>query len=345
MIKEKKDTRKNYIIHSLYSKNLYNKITQTFGLVSIGYSLKDFGLFLISLACVYDIYKETLDIYKDLQSFVLNDLSEDIDIKNDPEYLKIKNEYKNYLSKVVQKIKFANLKDPLDIGMYFTTLLHYGEFSKTHDFIYKKQKNDKDYYYQETLGARVASGYGVCRNMAALLTDVYNKLGIKANYVRVKINGLGPFKNTNHACVLVQSDEGTFIIDPTWKSVLTLDKDNLKAINNTTFYGTVLKNDYNLLDYVDENYCYKKIDNLFLHNINESRTIERNEIHDKDEELFNLYLKARHYAYIYDTKTIDEVDTEKTIDCDLIYQKYDEEDNQNNKLSDMEQKKMLTKKG
>ncbi len=142
----------------------------------------------------------------------------------DDDYLRLKEKYDIYVDKLAKHIERQNITDPLDIGFYFCKLLYSGNLSLNNDFKYCKVDGDEDNYYQGILGARIISGYGVCRNMASVLTDVYKKIGIDSTYLVVKIKKID--KN-GHAVCLVKSNDGAFIFDPTWRTIGIID-DNMK---------------------------------------------------------------------------------------------------------------------
>ena len=104
----------------------------------------------------------------------------------DEDYLRLKEKYDIYVDKLAKHIESKNITDPLDIGFYFCRLLYSGNLSPYNDLTYCSFDDDEDNYYQVILGARVISGYGVCRNIASVLTDVYKKMGIDVTYLVVK---------------------------------------------------------------------------------------------------------------------------------------------------------------
>lgn len=322
---------KNYLLEYISIKDIYKKYSESFALLELSKVTEDKIILAVSFFCLLGIIKELYDVVPKFQIFKENMAT--IYNKDDQEYLEVKKKYDKYVKEIASEIKKQGLQDPLEIGIYFTIKLHKGSYSKENKFNYKKVKRDNDIYYNGTLGARIASGYGLCRNIAALLTDVYRELGIDADNIGVKISRL---LDNYHACVIVSSKEGSFIIDPTWQSVLTLDKEKKQGINNTKFYGYKYKNNYSLLEYEDENYYHELITQEYLNSKEKTRNITPEELRKKYIKMKELILKSK----IYDNTDPEEM-YEKALNN---LEEFVKKERSYSELSELEQELTLVKK-
>lgn len=165
-------------------------------------------------------------------------------IRDTDEYKECLELYNSLTTDIAYFIKSLHLKDSLDIGMFYQELLYNGFLSKENNFNYHIYDMDEG-ICPEIYGARISSGTGVCRHIASLLKDIYEKLGYTASYLSVggaKSTLLSNIKtrimpsSINHAVVCVKDCYGKFIIDPTWEKVAVFDNDEKFAhiIGDTT---------------------------------------------------------------------------------------------------------------
>lgn len=207
-------------------------------------------------------------------------------IKSTDDYKKLNNLYDEYVAEIAKLIdQFENL-DIYDIGVLYTILLKNGFLSKNKSFEFKKI-HDNDQRLLDIRGARITSGFGVCRHMAHNLTDVYNKLNYKSEYLICK-TGLDEsilkkyptlfsnFKNISHAIVGVENDNEYLIIDPTWETIGILSRKNNNIIELRKFWDDSNNYLYTDLNRYNEEYAVK-IANMpcYLDSISSIQTKEK----------------------------------------------------------------------
>ncbi len=178
-------------------------------------------------------------------------------IKSTDEYSQISSLYNEYVAEIANLIKSFSDLDILEIGVLCTLLLKNGYLSKNGNFEYHKFKSD-DRNIKEICGARITSGFGVCRHEVLLLTDIYNKLNYKSDYIICQ-TGLEDslfkdypvlfsfLKKEYHAILGVQDDKEYLIFDPTCETI-----------------GAISKKDNNLIE--ARKNCDRKNDLLFYTN-------------------------------------------------------------------------------
>lgn len=211
----------------------------------------------------------------------------------DKDYLRIKEKYDIYVDKIAKHIESKNITDPLDVGFYFCRLLHSGKLSLNNEFKYCKVKGDEDNYYQGILGARIISGYGVCRNMASILTDVYKKMGIDATYLIVKTKIID--KET-HAVCLIKSNDGAYIFDPTWQTIGIIDDDMKESKEIIRFReDRVQGGKYRIVGFNDDNYCYHSIIKDMFKDKIKAKPLTKEYICERYELFSTRYFPARFY--------------------------------------------------
>lgn len=156
-------------------------------------------------------------------------------IKSTREYQRLTNLYDDYITIIAKLIK-ENSDEIFDVATYYINLLHTGILSYNCGFSFRNLKTDYDNRLG-ILGARIASGFGVCRHMAMNLKDVYDKLGYNASYISCdKYNNKIDFQKqpnskfkkqvvpkTTHAIVGVTNGRKSLIVDPTWQAIGRFD--------------------------------------------------------------------------------------------------------------------------
>ena len=155
-------------------------------------------------------------------------------IRDTDEYGKCIELYDSVVTDTANFIRSLGFKNSLDVGMFYQELLYNGFLSADGTFAYHKYSSDQG-ICPEMYGARISSGYGVCRHIATNLKDIYEKMGYTASYLSV-----GGAKGTlvsniktrimpssiHHAVVCVKDRFGKYIIDPTWEKVAVFDGDD-----------------------------------------------------------------------------------------------------------------------
>ena len=248
--------------------------------------LNDKALILGPLLISAVLIKCTYELERKLNELTYNLYNKEA--QSDEEYLNLKRKYDTYVEKISEYIKSSNLTDPIEIGMIFTILMDNGLMSITDKFQYKKVFSDQDQKYPGTLGARIASGYGVCRNTASLLTDVYRTLGYNANFITVTNNNNNNINRDYHAVSLVTTKDGNIIIDPTWKAVATVDDDYRKTKEIIYFDGKNCQKTDFFIQYYDSDYYAYNIDDEFFIDKRKNRQITKEEI---KQRLYYVYIE------------------------------------------------------
>ena len=100
------------------------------------------------------------------------------DGKETADICKIKELYQEFLRNYSKLNKVFSLQNPVEIYKLYNYLLYDGYLSVNHKF-FDDDSNTRN--ISEILGADVLNGYGVCRNDAAVLTDILRQEGIMAN--------------------------------------------------------------------------------------------------------------------------------------------------------------------
>lgn len=250
--------------------------------------LNDPFLILSSFVYMTQTFKIMYDINKYEGEFSNNIV--DYDALNSDEYLELKNKYKLFIKKLAESLKKIGFEDSMDLGIFLTIMLNEGVLSVPDYYHYKKDNVDNDIYFHETLGARVLSGYGVCRNAAALLRDVYKEMGYDAKYLIVRIHKYLP--SQSHAVVLVSSDEGNYIIDPTWKTIGQVDDDYSKSKKIIDFDGDEVNSKYYFKGYYDDDNSYNYIDSDYFLNRENNREISGKDVFGKFFDMLMLFRKT-----------------------------------------------------
>ena len=290
-IEKIKNIRIKYIARRLFDYRIDQKLCAFIGLSNFGNILNDNtllgGMALCGIAIINDIIR-----VKKESDLLLSEIWYYDNSKYGKKYHKLREKYNLYIKRLSLYFKELNLDDPLDIGLYFSSMLHSGDLSVTKNFKYKLIKNDRDYKYSGILGSRILSGYGVCRNMSALLTDLYKELGYDAYdlYVNFKSSGI----NSKHAVVLVKDKRGNFIIDPTWRTVAPIDDKRLKSKVIMKYNGKKIRKQYYMCCYEDDG-CLNIIGDNFFKDGNSNREFDINDLNERNKHIHSEFMKTRFY--------------------------------------------------
>ncbi len=95
-------------------------------------------------------------------------------------YMETINQYQTMISTTAQFFKEMNVQTPEDCFQLYTDLLWKGYFSNSRNYVYNEedQNNIIGYY-----GARLATGYGDCKNNEDFFCNLLNALGFSARQV------------------------------------------------------------------------------------------------------------------------------------------------------------------
>ena len=292
-IEKIQNIRIKYIAKRLFDYRIDQELCAFIGLSNFGNILND-NVYLGGMAlCAVAIINDIIHIKKESDLLVC-ELWNYEDSKYGKKYYELREKYYLYIRRLALYFKRLNLEDPLDIGLYFSNMLHSGDLSITNNFKYKLIKKDKDCKYPGILGSRIISGYGVCRNMSALLTDLYKELGYDAYDLHV--NYKSSVINPKHAVVLVKDVRGNFIIDPTWRTVASIDDKLLKSKVVMKYNGEKLRKrkQYYIAYYEDKGYINIIGDNFFKDG-NPNREFDINDLNERNKHIHREFMKTRFY--------------------------------------------------
>lgn len=183
---------------------------------------------------------------------------------------KVTDEYKDlkiYYDKIIDNfISFANsldLKDPIEIFSLYVYMYRGGYLSYNHQFTYDTDMKDLSLLN----GLDVIRGTGVCRSITSMLTDIYQKMGLRSSNLSVNtdrktIQGLshlcplkleksekggkfakiiGDFtkviKLPNHLITIVDDTNYSYPLDPTNDGILYPSKFGKLRVHNNPKLG------------------------------------------------------------------------------------------------------------
>jgi len=136
-------------------------------------------------------------------------------------YKNLVSDYNEIVNDIVKLFSELKIKNPLDVCIVFSEMIENGLLSITAGYQHKSFFHDYD--IDECMwGTRVFSGYGVCRHISSLLSDIFEKLGYSAFPMQAKIieknkvysdNGIG--LRADHLVVGVCDGTKKIIYDPT----------------------------------------------------------------------------------------------------------------------------------
>lgn len=152
------------------------------------------------------------------------------------EIKKLYQDFLNQYKKLNEKLKFSN---PIEISTLHTLLVYSGYLSKNQNFQVYNDKSD----FSELLGVNIFKGYGVCRNISSMLTDLLRTRGYLAHdvsvYSKSEEEEKHPIKlamsktSGNHRITYVEKDEINYFLDPTNYSFYQLDRMKKHRIYNS----------------------------------------------------------------------------------------------------------------
>lgn len=151
--------------------------------------------------------------------------------------------YHEFLSNLSYLIKEnLSINDSLSYSILYNILLNNGLLSVPSFFNYKIYKYDSDDFFNNISGARVISGYGVCRHISSMLTDILEKLNYSACNIYV----------SNHLVTGIIDNDYNYIYDPTNSTMGIIKDENLKNGEINSYYKDVCSNkNINLLKSLD----------------------------------------------------------------------------------------------
>lgn len=226
------------------------------------------------------------------------------------DYKEVKEMYDKVITNFSKLMKDFNIEDVVEIFAIYVYMYRKGYLSYGHSFEYNTKMKD----LPKLMGVDVIRGSGVCRSIASMLSDIYNKMAIESDtlvvsaskdsiaslekisiaHLNKNIKGkkfakvIGNMtQNTNfpnHLITAARKDSKTYILDPT--------NDGILYNRGNAFYpydDIVNSMKYNKLMTVFQK-LLGMIDNGNLKNIINSESINQEEYHDKYIKAINFII-------------------------------------------------------
>lgn len=168
--------------------------------------------------------------------------------------------YYEYISNLSCLIKENSYDDnSLSYSILYNILLNNGLLSVPSFFNYKIYKYDSDDFFNNITGARVISGYGVCRHISSMLSDILEKLNYSACNIYVPKHLVTGIIDNNH----------NYIYDSTNSTIGVIKDFDLKTGEINSYYKDICSNnEINLLKSLDSINAYNFYCNIKHKNIN-----------------------------------------------------------------------------
>ena len=162
------------------------------------------------------------------------------------DYKEVKEMYDKVITNFSKLMKDFNIEDVVEIFAIYVYMYRKGYLSYGHSFEYNTKMKD----LPKLMGVDVIRGSGVCRSIASMLSDIYNKMAIESdtlvvsaskdsiaslekisianlnknikgkNFAKVIGNMTQNTNFPNHLITAVRKDSKTYILDPTNDGIL-----------------------------------------------------------------------------------------------------------------------------
>ena len=184
---------------------------------------------------IFDISKK-IDLSFEIKA--MNNGLDDVYI-NSYEFNQLEDVYREFISRIGDFFRNNGIVDVIEILSVYSYFIKNGYLSYDKKFVYKKTLDDCIYM----LGSNVVSGFGVCRHITSMLTDIYKELGYDSYNISMIFEKSKSFSKQsflaikerkkicecikkyiyillcggyyNHLVTLVNNDSGSLIVDPT----------------------------------------------------------------------------------------------------------------------------------
>lgn len=193
--------------------------------------------------------------------------------------------YNKILNNIKSNFKTLQENDPIIINKYICYLINNGYLSVNKTIKYKNtNEKDKNFAY------KILLGFGVCRNITSLTTDIFKILGYEA-YDLILYNYFN--KENMHAVTMVVYEEKIYFFDNLNKTVYDKKSFVLKDNKNSILYIPCF--------YLDnEDKYYKALKKIY----NERVSFEKiKEVYEKYKQViiddYNLILPPKQLKRIY----------------------------------------------
>lgn len=209
-----------------------------------------------------------------------------IDLKDD---LALINEMKKIYDEIVKHYtklsKVFDFDDPMQMFALYVYMLKKGYLSLYQDYQFGEASEE----INALLGAEVIMGTGVCRNVSALLNDIFKESGISSKRCNVFFAGENEKKSffPNHTIVTVEKDGLSYLLDPT--NSLIFQSSELR-------YVYVCKGEYVYLNPLER---LKIAHNMKLASIEDSKEAMKKTLEtcSKNEDILESFYKENEDLY------------------------------------------------
>ncbi len=230
-----------------------------------------------------------------------------IDLKRDSS-IYLNHTYQSILAKTAKLFNELGQIDTLCVSVLFEYLLWNGYFSKDKSFKYSlaHRKN-----IPTVLGASIMNGSGVCLNICSMLVKIFNKLGMEAHLIGVRIPAEVPSgfyvpdinrkilrdrvsnnnvsnKRANHALCLVKENDSYFYVDA--NNLLFANNSDVLKVSYVGFEEDLIVDVFPYVTFFDECLCYSEFvslfNNLFHAIFNDHLTLEK--VRDVSESMLDV---------------------------------------------------------
>ncbi len=178
-----------------------------------------------------------------------------------------------------------NLNEPLSIYKMYVNLLYNGYLSKDKTFEFNNQ-NSKE--FNNLFGINIFNGYGVCRHISPMLSDILNKSNITSynisTYVEEEKDKYLSKLLGNHLITFATLNNYDYFLDPTRNKIYRRDDNILYGKDNIKITSKIIDIDNFYSKYSNSDKINKT--ELFKFNKNIEENIEY-EIFNYIDKLFN----------------------------------------------------------
>ena len=154
-------------------------------------------------------------------------------------------------------------KDPIDIFTLYVYMYRNGYLSHDKQFTYSTHPKD----FANLHGIDVVTGYGVCKNIASMLTDIYNSMGYKSKNLSVNVNpdDIKGCKDHEFAPLRVQAGTHNATIYKVASNLKHLGNHQILMVDNGEFNYLLDPTNYLFLSYVNGKMMIEDTDKLMHH--------------------------------------------------------------------------------
>lgn len=155
-------------------------------------------------------------------------------LRNTTTYRELTNEYNEFIKDLANFVRERNFTSSKEICCYLEEIISLSHLSVCNHNEYHKDRFSQEYSLPEIYGAKVLSGYHICRHYSSIIVDVLTELNYEACNVAVRPVSDNPETilklnlQTNHSVVGVYENGTKYYFDPT-ASAFGIYNDELPA--------------------------------------------------------------------------------------------------------------------